>query len=241
MSHKVNPVNRIPLIGGFAPFLVPLLRMYFIKTPWYLKSVYPSLVWDMPKQNTLYLTFDDGPVPGVTDKILQILASYEARATFFCIGDNVQKHPDLFHSVSTAGHAIGNHTFHHVNGWKTNTAEYVQEADDCDALTGSMLFRPPYGRISYQQIQELKKKYAIIMWDVLSGDFDLQLTPDQCAHNVTANASDGSIIVFHDSEKAKERVLNALPKVLHYFKNKGYAFSALPLQHEALPKGLHLD
>ena len=201
--------------------------MYFVKTPWYLKSVYPSLIWDLPEQGTLYLTFDDGPVPGVTDQVLDILKGAAAHATFFCIGDNVKKHPELFARIQTEGHITGNHTFHHLNGWKTENETYFEDVQLCDTEVKSELFRPPYGRISYNQIQELKKDFKIIMWDVLSGDFDTTIDAATCTENVIANATDGSIIVFHDSEKAKERVLNSLPVIIKYFKEKGFVFESI--------------
>lgn len=215
--------------------------MYFVKTPWYLKSVYPSLVWDMPKDNRLFLTFDDGPVPGVTDRVLDILSKYDVKATFFCIGDNVRKHPDLYQQILQEGHMTGNHTFHHVNGWKTDTDAYIEEVSACSNLVNSQLFRPPYGRIGYQQIQELKRQYAIIMWDVLSGDFDTQLKPQDCIDHVIQHAADGSIIVFHDSEKTADRVLPALPVVIEHFLEKGYRFESLPANTASLPRGLHLS
>ncbi len=188
------------------------------------------MIWDLPKQGTIYLTFDDGPVPGVTDVILDQLKDAGALATFFCIGDNVKKHPDLYNRIQADGHATGNHTFHHLNGWKTENETYFEDVQLCDAVVKSELFRPPYGRISYNQIQELKKEYKIIMWDVLSGDFDTTIDADTCTGHVIANATDGSIIVFHDSEKAKERVLKSLPVILKYFKEKGFKFEAISLQ-----------
>lgn len=201
--------------------------MYFIKTPWYLKSVYPSLVWDMPKPDTVYLTFDDGPVPGVTDVILDTLSQFHIKATFFCIGDNVKKHPELFTRIQNEGHAIGNHTYHHLNGWKTENPVYFEDIAACDEIIHSELFRPPYGRIGFNQIQELKKKYTIVMWDVLSGDFDLEIDAAQCIKNVTDHVTDGSVIVFHDSEKAKERVLPALPAVIETLVERGFHFEAI--------------
>lgn len=209
--------------------------MYFVKTPWYLKSVYPSLVWDMPKPNTVYLTFDDGPVPGVTDVILDLLKTQSIKATFFCIGDNVQKHPELFNRIKNEGHAIGNHTYHHLNGWKTENPVYFDDIAACDEIIHSELFRPPYGRIGFNQIQELKKKYTIVMWDVLSGDFDLDIDATQCIKNVTEHVTDGSVIVFHDSEKAKDRVLPALPEVIETLVNRGFRFeSIIPGMHNGL-------
>lgn len=206
-----------------------LFRMYFVKTPWYLKSLYPSLIWDFPAQGTIYLTFDDGPVPGVTDQVLDMLKMAGAKATFFCIGDNVQKHPDLYQRIINEGHSTGNHTFHHLNGWKTENDQYFNDVELCDDMVHSGLFRPPYGRIGYHQIQEIKKKYKIIMWDVLSGDFDTTINADACTEHVISNATHGSIIVFHDSEKARERVLQTLPVVLNFFGEKGFEFDAIRL------------
>lgn len=206
--------------------------MYFVKTPWYLKSVYPSLVWDIPKKGTVYLTFDDGPVPGVTDVILDILKQNQITATFFCIGDNIEKHPQLFQRVMDEGHTIGNHTFHHLNGWKTDNQLYFDDVEACNQKLFSGLFRPPYGRIGFNQIQELKKKYTIVMWDVLSGDFDTTIDANQCTQHVLNNVVDGSIIVYHDSEKAKERVLPSLPEVIQTLLAKGFVFEPItPLEH----------
>lgn len=201
--------------------------MYFVKTPWYLKSVYPSLVWDLPKPDSVYLTFDDGPVPGVTDTILDILNNFQIKANFFCIGDNVKKHPELFQRILAEGHIVGNHTQHHLNGWKTENQIYFDDIAACEELVHAEFFRPPYGRIGFHQIQELKKKYTIVMWDVLSGDFDLEIDAQQCVNNVIDNTVAGSIIVFHDSEKAKERVLPALPQVIEILKARGYQFDVV--------------
>lgn len=202
--------------------------MYLVKTPWYIKAAYPSLIWRMREPATLYLSFDDGPLPGVTDEILKMLDDHNAKATFFVVGENVARYPQLFEKIKQAGHSTGNHTMHHVNGWKTTNEVYYREADDCNLLIGSKLFRPPYGRIRYGQIKELKKQYSICMWDVLSGDFDKRIDAEKCIKNVVRHATDGSIVVFHDSNKAKERVLRALPAVLTYFAAKNYTFKALP-------------
>ncbi|MBC8045239.1 MAG: polysaccharide deacetylase family protein [Fimbriimonadaceae bacterium] len=201
--------------------------MYFVKTPWYLKSVYPSLIWDIKKQTTLYLTFDDGPIPMVTEEILKILKDYNARATFFVIGDNVFKHKSIYEKILMNEHIIGNHTMHHTNGWKTENELYYRDVQLCEDIIQSKIFRPPYGRIGYNQIQHLKKDFSIYMWDVLSGDFDTNIDVEQCTKNVIEHATDGSIIVFHDSEKAKDRVLKSLPKVLEYFSRKGYSFESI--------------
>ena len=210
--------------------------MYFVKTPWYLKTVYPSLVWDIPKSKTVYLTFDDGPVPDVTDKVLDILSAYQIKATFFCIGDNVVKHNNLFSRIQNEGHAIGNHTFHHLNGWKTENALYVNDVFACAEKVETQLFRPPYGRIGFNQIQELKKHFTIVMWDVLSCDFDTTIDADACYQNVVNNVDDGSVIVFHDSLKALDRVLPALPKVIDTLLAQGYHFEPIAITNNvAIP------
>ncbi|MBK7037618.1 MAG: polysaccharide deacetylase family protein [Bacteroidetes bacterium] len=201
--------------------------MYFVKTPFYLKTVYPSLIWDIKKKNTLYLSFDDGPIPVVTEEILNMLRAYNASATFFCIGENIRQNKNIFEKLKIDGHAIGNHTYHHLNGWKTDLEKYVEDVKLCDAEYSTPLFRPPYGRIGYQQIQELKKQYKIIMWDVLSGDFDTELDATKCTKNVIENAVDGSIVVFHDSLKAKDRVLKSLPLVLEHFSKEGFVFDKM--------------
>lgn len=201
--------------------------MYFVKTPWYLKTVYPSLIWDMKKSGTLYLTFDDGPIPIVTEKVLEILNDFHAKATFFVIGENVKKYPNIFQQVIEKGHAVGNHTMHHLNGWNTENELYVKDVKDCNQIIQSKLFRPPYGRIGFHQIQELKKEYEIYMWNILSGDFDATIDAEQCYKNVVDHAEDGDIIVFHDSIKAQEKVLQCLPKILTYFSSKGFQFKSL--------------
>lgn len=205
--------------------------MYFIKNPSLLKKIYPSLVWDIKTSDkVLYLTFDDGPIPEVTPFVLNTLEKFKAKATFFCIGDNVRKHPDIYNMVQEAGHQIGNHTFNHLNGWKTSTGLYMQNVQKCDELTGTRLFRPPYGRISPSQINTFKTEYPngkIIMWDVLSGDFDTKIDAEKCYQNVIKSAVPGSIIVFHDSIKAYARLCGALPKALEYWKKQGYRFEAI--------------
>jgi peptidoglycan/xylan/chitin deacetylase (PgdA/CDA1 family) len=205
--------------------------MYFSKNPLLLKKLYPSLVWDFNlKEKAIYLTFDDGPIPEVTPFVLDTLAKYNAKATFFCIGDNVRKHPSIYQDIIAAGHKIGNHTYHHLNGWKTDTQAYIQNVEKCAELTGIELFRPPYGRISRAQIKAFKAKYPgskIIMWDILSGDFDATIDADACFKNATQQTEPGSIIVFHDSIKAYPRLCAALPRALEHWKNEGYRFEAI--------------
>lgn len=202
------------------------MKPYFIKTSKIISNVvYPSLHWKVPATGKeLYITFDDGPSPGVTEQVLTILKRYDAQATFFLIADKVKAYPELFQQLKAEGHATGNHTFHHLKGWKTPDDEYFQDIREADLLIDSPLFRPPYGKISRPQLQRLKEKYRIIMWDLLSGDFDQKLSPESCYANISQKASPGSIIVFHDSEKAAPRMLYALPRFLEEYKEQGYAF-----------------
>ncbi|SEA12503.1 polysaccharide deacetylase family protein [Pedobacter hartonius] len=205
--------------------------MYLVKSPLLLKWYYPLLVWNKSRnEKVIYLTFDDGPIPVVTDFVLNTLKSFNCKATFFCIGDNISKYPEIFEQVKAAGHAIGNHTFNHLKGWKTDDSTYIQNFLQCQQLTQSNLFRPPYGRIKKSQISHLKTinpLLRIIMWDILSGDFDINLSPEKCCENVIRNARNGSIIVFHDSLKAFDRLKLALPATLEFFVNQGYQFHTL--------------
>jgi len=186
------------------------------------------LIYTVPsKEKVLYLTFDDGPVPEVTPVILKILKERNARATFFCIGENVKKHPDIFLEIKQEGHSIGNHTFNHPDGWKTPPGEYAENVSRCEEYFVTDLFRPPYGRFSLSQYYLLRKKYKFILWSVLSGDFRRKTSPDQCLSNVLENAIPGSIIVFHDNLIAKEKVLYVLPLVLDHFQKKGFRFDKL--------------
>jgi peptidoglycan/xylan/chitin deacetylase (PgdA/CDA1 family) len=205
--------------------------MYLVKSPRLLKKLYPALIWDVkPAKPCIYLTFDDGPIPIVTPFVLNILQRYHAKATFFCIGDNVSKHPDIFDLVKNAGHAIGNHTFNHLKGWKTADDIYLENTLKADELLHTNLFRPPYGRIKRSQIKLLKSvkpEIKIFMWDVLSGDFDIGLSPENCLKNVLEYTQSGSIIVFHDSLKAFERLKYTLPKAMSAWKKMGFEFGVL--------------
>ena len=206
---------------------------YFVKTPGWLKRIYDSYIWSIPvTDKILYLTFDDGPHPEATPFVLKELKKYNALATFFCIGKNVVSYPGIYKQIKNEGHSVGNHTYNHLNGWKTNNDDYLNDIALASNEIDSYLFRPPYGRITSFQAKNLKqamkgKKPKVIMWDVLSGDFDTECTPQQCLANVIFASVPGSIIVFHDSEKAFPRLEYTLPKVLHYFSEKGYLFKAL--------------
>ena len=206
---------------------------YFVKTPWWLKRIYDSYIWNMPSnEKNIYLTFDDGPHPIATPFVLQQLKQYNALGTFFCIGKNVISYPDIYRQIIKEGHVTGNHTYNHLNGWNTPNDRYMNDIALASREIDSNLFRPPYGRITSFQAKNLKpvmkgKDFKVIMWDVLSADFDVDCSPKECLANVILTAVPGSIVVFHDSEKAFPRLEYALPRVLNYFSEKGYSFRSL--------------
>ena len=212
--------------------------MYLIKTPLFLKKIYPkNLLWNKSRADkSIFLTFDDGPIPIVTPWVLKTLKNFNAKATFFCIGENIIKHPEVFEQLKADGHQVGNHTFNHLKGWITDDKTYFENYLKCQQITQTNLFRPPYGRIERSQIKMIKdsnksenvdQKPKIIMWDVLSGDFDTSLAPEKCLKNVLKHTENGSIVVFHDSLKAWERLEYVLPKALAYWVTKGYQFKIL--------------
>lgn len=216
---------------------------YWIKTNAIIKKIGYNQIWSMPKSgNSIYLTFDDGPTPEITEWVLQTLQFYGAKATFFCIGNNIEKHPEIANKVLEQGHAIGNHTHNHVNGWKTQAKTYIEEVLRCattitekvrnsaakDNSANALLFRPPYGKITPFQSRKLRAKgYKIIMWDVLTADFDTTISPQECYRNATTKVESGSIIVFHDSQKAFQNLQYVLPKALAYYKSKGFQMETL--------------
>jgi peptidoglycan-N-acetylglucosamine deacetylase len=203
--------------------------MSTVRTPYFLRNLPVPLVWNFPhKEKTLFLTFDDGPTPGITPVILSHLQKYGAKATFFCLGKNVVEYPDLYSLILQEGHSVGNHTHNHLNGWKTKNAIYLSDVEQAGQFVKSHLFRPPYGRIKASQMIALKKHFRIVMWEVLSKDYGVRVSPEKCLQNVLSKARDGSIIVFHDSVKAKEKMLFALPRVLEHFSNEGFCFEAIP-------------
>lgn len=180
-----------------------------------------------PDEPKLYLTFDDGPVPEITPWVLDVLKQYRVTATFFCVGDNVGKHPQIYKRIIDEGHHVGNHTFNHLNGWNTDTAIYMANINKCAEVLNSSLFRPPYGKLKPSQVKRLKKQYKIIMWDVLSGDYDKETAPEQCLENVITGMRNGSIIVFHDSKRAFRNLQHALPKAIEFAQDNGYEFANL--------------
>ncbi|MGB0881528.1 MAG: polysaccharide deacetylase family protein [Vicingaceae bacterium] len=202
--------------------------MFLAKTPAIIKRYYPQLTWDIPNnEQKIYLTFDDGPIPEITEWVLDLLNQKSIKATFFCIGENVQKHPKIFQRIKSEGHAIGNHTFNHLNGWKTGSWAYLKSIEECQQFVHSNLFRPPYGRIKKSQANKITRKYKVVMWDVLSGDFDQKTAPEKCYENVVQNVNPGSIIVFHDSLKAERNLKYALPKAIDYLQRQGFVFEVL--------------
>lgn len=191
--------------------------------PKLIQSIYPSLVWKInTNERNLYLTFDDGPTPGVTDVILDLLKKAEAKATFFCLGKNVLEHPELFQRILDEGHVVGNHTCNHLNGWKHTSVDFLNDARKFEEIYKAKLFRPPYGRIKSAQIKSLIPDYKIIMWSILSRDYDPVISKEKCFALSTKNWRKGSIIVFHDSAKAKGNVLYVVEKLLEKAKLEGW-------------------
>lgn len=209
------------------------MKFYWVKTRWFIRKLFPGFVWNIPNASkTVYLTFDDGPTPEVTEWVLGILAEHQIKSTFFCIGNNIEKYPDIFRKVVDAGHTVANHTFNHLNGWHTDNKKYFENIDACENVMQNAniarLFRPPYGKIKRSQKKEvLGRGYRIIMWDVLSADFDQSITPEQCLQNVISNTTDGSVIIFHDSIKAQENLRHALPRAIEFLKEKGFRLEAI--------------
>ncbi len=212
------------------------MKLYFIKTPTFLISFYKKYVWRFKTdKKEIYLTFDDGPTPKITEFVLDTLKKHHAKATFFCIGKNIKKYPELFQKIIDQGHSIGNHTQNHLNGWQTNTADYIKNVEECqlkiqhkNSIQNKKLFRPPYGRIKKKQAKILiKKGYKIIMWSILSADFDKTIAKETCCKNVIKNTKKGSVIVFHDSKKASKNLEYTLPKILKYFTKNGFSFKQI--------------
>lgn len=199
-----------------------------VRPPFLIRKYFNSLVWNIPtEEKIIYLTFDDGPIPEITPWVLETLNQYNAKATFFCIGENVARHQDIFQLIKQNKHVVGNHTYNHLKGWVTNDADYFENIYKANEIIRSKYFRPPYGRIKTSQIKILKHYYKIIMWDVLSKDYDLKLTGDICYNNVIDHAKPGSVVLFHDSIKASGRLEYALPKVLEYYSKLGYSFKSI--------------
>lgn len=205
--------------------------MFLHYSPFWLKSYFSDYVWHIPtSEKVIYLTFDDGPIPNVTEFVLETLEKYCAKATFFCIGNNIIKNPNIFEKLVSMGHSVGNHTFNHLNGWENTNEYYIGNIAQCDESLNieTQLFRPPYGRIKGSQARELKHK-NIIMWDVLSGDFSPKVSPERCLKKTIRYSKPGSIVLFHDSIKASKNMQFTLPRYLEHFQNLGYRFESIPM------------
>ncbi len=208
-----------------------------VKTPLVVKKLLPDYIWEVSTtEKVIYLTFDDGPTPEITNWTLNILNQFNAHATFFCIGNNITKHPDIFQNILNNGHVIGNHSNTHLKGWRTKNQQYIFDIESCQETiknhmySGPKLFRPPYGQIKPKQgYALLALDYKIIMWNVLSFDWDKTVSPETCLNNVISKSEPGSIIVFHDSIKASANMTYALPKVLEYFSERNYKFKSLDI------------
>lgn len=208
-----------------------------MKTPEIIKYLFYNQVWDIPNnENKIFLTFDDGPTPEITDWVLNVLKRENVKATFFCIGNNIEKHPAIFNRIISEKHAIGNHTYNHLKGWKTSSNQYLKNIDTCKTVIQlstinyqhTLIFRPPYGKIKLSQSISLRKKgYKIIMWDVLTRDYDTSVSKEKCLENATKNTTSGSIIVFHDSTKAYPNLEYTLPKTIQLLKEKGFVFDVI--------------
>lgn len=202
--------------------------MYFVNAPFFLRWLYPKVTFNRTrKEKKVYLTFDDGPIPEITPFILDTLEKHQIKATFFCVGENIEKNRTIFDRIVAQGHRIGNHTYNHLKGWDHDDNVYLENINKCQQLTKSDLFRPPYARAKKSQLAKLNQEYEIIYWDVLSGDFDQTISPQKCFQNVKRHSKNGSIIVFHDNIKAIDRVSYALPKTITFLQEKGYTFATL--------------
>ena len=201
---------------------------YLNKTPSLLKRLFPSFTWEKQNhKNNVFLTFDDGPTIEYTQQILDLLKTHGVLATFFCVGANVKKHSNLYKAILDDGHSVGNHTMHHLNGWKTSYHTYLANINEASNYVKSILFRPPYGKINFRSIRKINAKYKIIMWDVIGGDFDPKCSTENLINNVLNNVKAGAIVVLHDNKNFSEKTLDALPKIIEGIKKKGLTFGAL--------------
>ena len=196
----------------------------YIEPPKIVKRLFPDLIWSFSQQEVdgkVFITFDDGPTPEITPWILDTLSKFDAKATFFCLGKNVEQYPELFQMILEGGHAVGNHTYSHQKGWEMRTGRYVEDVDLADNFIHSNLFRPPYGRIKPSQARRLSERYKLIMWDVLSRDYSQLVSPRSCLNNVVKHVKSGSIVLFHDSRKAYRNLSYTLPRTLEFLRSKG--------------------
>ena len=200
-----------------------------LKPPKLIRRLMPDLIWEIDDADGVFLTFDDGPTPGITEWILATLDKYGAKATFFVLGKNVEMYPDLFRRIVDAGHRVGNHTYSHQKGWCMSLERYTEDVDFANDFIKSELFRPPYARITPSQTRLLAQRYKLVMWDVLSRDYSRRLSPRGCLKNVTKHLQAGSIVVFHDSVKAFRNMRYALPHTLEHIRRMGLQCKSIPL------------
>lgn len=211
--------------------------MLIEQLPTVYRKIFPGTVWRLPREEkTVFLTFDDGPIPEVTEFVLDTLRERNIKATFFCVGDNVRKHPDLFRKVMEEGHLVGNHTFNHLQGLYTTSRRYIRNVEKADELIKSPLFRPPHGILRYTQFITLRRKFKIVFWDVVTRDYNRKLSGEDVLGIVRKYTRNGSIIVFHDSLKAEKNIRYALPRAIDYLMSEGYKFEVL--KQENLTEGI---
>ena len=204
---------------------------YIVQKPSWLRRFYGRCTWELPAQDgNVYLTFDDGPHPEHTPFVLDVLKNHDAKGTFFCLGRQAERHPELFARLRAEGHSVGNHTWHHPDGWRTPNTAYYRDVAAAGTLLRTRLFRPPHGHVTPFQVRRLRKDFGlqVIMWNIMSGDFDVQTAPEQCYRNVAERLKPGSIVVFHDNEAAGPNLRYALPRLLERFSAEGYRFTAIP-------------
>lgn len=202
-----------------------------VRPPLFLRWIYPNAIWNIPSESkVVYLTFDDGPTPNVTNEVLKQLDDFQAKATFFCIGKNIDNHPDLFDLIKKSGHHVGSHTYSHLNGWKTNQNDYLRDYEKGKLSVKTNLFRPPYGRILLKPLQVIQQQDRVIMWDILTKDYNSQIRPEQILKTIKKHLHPGAIIVFHDSIKAAKNLRTVLPPLLQYLKEEGYAMHTIPYE-----------
>lgn len=200
-----------------------------IRPPKFIRKLFPYLVWDIEDENGVYITFDDGPTPEGTEWILETLKEYDAKATFFVLGKNVELYPDIYAKILAEGHAVGNHTYSHLRGTKVSLERYIEDVDVAANLIESNLFRSPYARATLSQLRHLARRYKIVMWSIISRDYDRKITKEQCLQEALPHIRPGSIILFHDSEKTFENMSYALPKTLERVKELGLKCKAIEL------------